>query len=467
MNMRRWWIGTLGGGFLGAASFGGLVYRQYGKIDETRAEVAGLRGNIDSSRKLIEGTPALEREVIVLREISEVMKRILPDTEDVNNLVRTFQKFSEESGVRISGLKKKTNDARDKGDFDKVAYTLSLDADAFQFLDFLDLIEGHSRFMRVPNFHITAAMRNQAGDRASNDAPAHKMQVDLETFVYEPKKDAHAVKIEGFDRKRDLLLGEIGRRRSGLSVSTYTYHGSRGRRDPWIDPRVPVLGDGESSLTVQEQMDLVQELVDRMGAALALWQQFETADSVIFELTTRADLEAALTKLEEDLRRVDADKAVRYVPSERKLKNEVIEVLARLRKDVARTEAEHGPSANMLREIEGTMVRHEERGEYKLMLDAFKAIENQLALADKDPLRKPLSDHLRDLAAEATTVLEFEKLEIKVAGIAIVGDSQPVALINGRPLAVGDMLDTEIIIRAIRPEEIEFIFRGVIFARRF
>src|SRR6185436_1399587 len=60
------------------------------------------------------------------------MKKILPDTDDVNNLVRTFQKFSEESGVRITGLKKKADNDRDKGDFTKVAYTISLDADAFR-----------------------------------------------------------------------------------------------------------------------------------------------------------------------------------------------------------------------------------------------------------------------------------------------------------------------------------------------
>jgi hypothetical protein len=29
------------------------------------------------------------------------------------------------------------------------------------------------------------------------------------------------------------------------------------------------------------------------------------------------------------------------------------------------------------------------------------------------------------------------------------------------------MLDQELLVRAIRPDEIEFIFRGVIFARRF
>ena len=103
MNPRQKWVAVFAGGVLLAGGVGYMIWDQYGKIDIARTEVAGLRTNIDSSRKLIEGTGTLEREVIVLRELSEVMKKILPDTDDVNNLVRTFQKFSEESGVRITG----------------------------------------------------------------------------------------------------------------------------------------------------------------------------------------------------------------------------------------------------------------------------------------------------------------------------------------------------------------------------
>jgi hypothetical protein len=42
-----------------------------------------------------------------------------------------------------------------------------------------------------------------------------------------------------------------------------------------------------------------------------------------------------------------------------------------------------------------------------------------------------------------------------------------VALINGKSMTIGDMLNPEMIVRAINREEIEFIFRGVVFARRF
>jgi len=463
MNERRWWITISASALLAASGLGALIYMEYGTIEDTRVQVKTIHENIEASRKLIEGTPTLEREVIVLRELTDVMRKILPDTEDVNNLVRTLQKFSEESGVRISGLKKKANDSRDKSDFDRVAYTLSLEGDAFQFMDFLDLCESHSRFMRVPNFRIAAAQRTQM---EKEGVPAHKVTVDVETFVYEPKKDGKPVKIDGYDRKSDLLLGEINRRRQALSFAPYSYRGARGRRDPWIDPRVPVMGDGSSALTVQAQMDIVQGLFERTQALLAKNEELKKAENVIVEMMTRSEIEESLAKLEEDVRRVEAEKSIRYVPSQRRLHTEVLDVIGGLRSQLAKSDAGRGPSEKTLLEIEKAMLSHEEHAEYKLMLEAYAVIENQLALAEADPLRKPLVERVKTLSQEARTVLDFEKIEIKIGGYSLVDDKASV-LINGKSLGVGDMLNNELIIRAIRREEIEFIFRGVIFARHF
>jgi hypothetical protein len=154
------------------------------------------------------------------------------------------------------------------------------------------------------------------------------------------------------------------------------------------------------------------------------------------------------------------------VPSERKLKIEVVDALTRLRKDLSKSEAE-GPSANKLREIETAMSNHQEKGEYSLMLDTFAGVSPQLALAERDPLRKPLVDRLRAMAQQAQTVLDFQKIEIKVGGVAVGDAGVSSVLINGKSVGVGDVLEKELLVRAISPDEIEFVFRGIIFARRF
>lgn len=465
-NEKKWWIGIIGGGVALAAGIGGLLYMQQEKIDQLNLEVAGLDTEILGARTLIEGSPTLEREVIALRELSQVIKGILPDEKDVNNLVRRLQAFSQSSEVRIRGLKKKSavSSNGQQTAFDRVAYTLTLEGDAFELLDFLDLIETNPRFMRVPSLRLNSASRTQVEE---DGFAAHQIQLDIETFVYEPTNDAKPVKIDGYERKRDLLMGEINRRKQALTVASFTYRGDRGRRDPWLDPRSPMTADGESALTVQEQMEQVQQFVARTQLVLTDWETAKTAENVIEEMMARAALEDSLASLEADVRRVESEGAIQYIPASRRLQVEVVELLSALRAELQSSEGGLGPTVEMLREVLDTMVDHLERDEYALMLETFGTVQDRLEWAEADVVRKPIVDALRELARQAGTVLDFEQVDINIQGIAIMEGSPSAVLINGRSLAEGDLFNGEILIRAINSEEVEFVFRGVILARRF
>ncbi len=467
MNVKRWWIGILGGGGLLAAGVGSLIYLEQENLARAQEEVAETRTKIDGHRRLIQGTPTLEREVIVLREMSEVIKGILPDDEDVYNLNRTFQRFSDEAGPRIRGLKQTQNRTRSSAKqtaFDEVAYTITMEADAFQLLDFLDRLEGHERFMRVPKFRIGSAARAQV---EKDGHAAHKISIDVETFVYDPKSTANPVEIEGYDRKRDLLVGEINRRRQALLVKEYNYIGGRGRRDPWVDPRVPVSEDGASGLTVQEQMDRVQALADQTQAMVEQWGGMRQARNVIEEMVARADLEEAISRIEEEVRRLQADKSIRYVPSARRMQLDVIDVVAQVRQDLLAAEGGRGPSESKLQQVLEAMNNHFDREEYALMLDAYRLVSGQLDFVQADPIRKPFVIELRRLARIAETVREFEDYDLRVSGVAIRHGSPSVVIINGNTLSVGELLGNELLVHEITQEEVQFVFRGVILARRF
>jgi hypothetical protein len=184
-------------------------------------------------------------------------------------------------------------------------------------------------------------------------------------------------------------------------------------------------------------------------------------------MMARDDLEKMLALLEEDVRRVQKDTAIRYVPSQRRLQLEVVDVLFALRKELSTSEGGRGPSMEKLREVLEAMIRHMEREEFELMLDTFRLVDEQLSYVEKDALRKPFVQELRNLARIARTVLEFDRIDIKVGGVAIMYGAPSMALLNGRALGVGDMLGNELLIRDIRPDEIEFIYRGIVLARRF
>ena len=279
-DKQRWWV-IGGGGLLIGVGLGVALYFQHQKLEQTRAQVEAVRGEIFDGRSLIAKSPDLEREVIIQRETDSVVAEILPGDEDINNFVRTLNEFEQKAGVKIASLKEKKVKAAKgkKPEFENVSYTLTLGSDAFQLLGFLDEIESHSRFMSVPSLKLSAATRKKKDDEQTR----HKVQMDVETYVYSPRKGAEPVKIDNYERKRDLLLSEIGRRRGELQVASYAYQGPRGRRDPWVDPRVPVV-EGAEVLTIEQQILIVDELADRTELLVEKWNAVESAENLIAEM---------------------------------------------------------------------------------------------------------------------------------------------------------------------------------------
>lgn len=466
MNDRRWWIGIVGGGTALAMACGGLVYWQYGVIEKAREEVTGVRAEIESSRKLLTGTPKMEREVIVLRETEEVIKEILPDQEDLNNFVRDLRSFEQDSGVRITGLKK-VDDRRPANakqtSFEPVTYTLTLEGDAFEYMAFLDYLEGHRRFMRVPNFKLASASRKDIEDEGT---PSHKIQMDVETYAYAPDAGPAPVKIEGYLRKRELLIGEIKATRDALKVKDYEYRGHRGRRDPWVDPRVP-RDVADDILTVEEQIALVEDLVQRMKELQEAWDVYEDAGNVIEEMTMRAEVESLMADIESDVLRIEEEHAIRYVPSSRRLQLEVVQPLSDMRTVLAEQgEIDQGPTLENLIDIQANMEEHMGVGEFDLALKTFQGIELRLDYVRGDQERWAIAERLRTMALQSRVASEFQKLDLDISGRALMENAEPVVLIGGRTMREGDLLSNDLIIRTIREDEVEFIFRGVVLVRR-
>jgi Tfp pilus assembly protein PilO len=448
-----------------AAGIGFMIYMKIEEVQQARVAVSTLETEISTARNTIAGTAALEREVIVLREVADVIEEILPDSEGVNNLIRTFHEYFGEAQVTATSYKRKpdTSRGRKTGAFDKVAYTLTLEGDIFQFMDLLDRLETHSRFMAVPGFKLTSTDRMQIED---DGFARHRIRLDVETYRYEPQSTSEATSIEAYDRKRDLLAGEINRRRQALTLAQYNYRGSRGRRDPWIDPRVPANATSESALSVQEQMDLVEDLRLRLIEAEAQWTAMENAENVLAVMIARRDLEEVLLKIEEELRRTEAAVLITYVPAQKRMKVDVYDHLDELRAKVTESTGVLGPSKEALEQIMAAMDRNLEAGEYELALDAFATIERSLPLVKGDPVRTALANQLQERAEDAEILHEFDQIDLDIGGVALIEGLNPSILINSRSLGIGDII-SELEILEIRPSEIDFFFRGVILTRVF
>lgn len=465
---KRVMYGVGAGALALVGGLGWLIWSEYTGIEEARNEVATLRTQLDSGRKLLTGTPALEKDVIVLRETEAAIKEILPDDKDLYNLHRDLQGFCESTEVRITSIKRKESAAARKKDpetFEKVTYELTLEGDAFQVLAFLDRVEGHTRFLRIPTINWTAS-----GEKAiqTQGRAAHRVKLELETFVYQPQGGPEPTKIEGYARKRELLLGEISKHRDAVAVEHYSYRGQRGRRDPWVDPRVPVDESGTLAMPVAEQTERVDAIVEKADEITRLWEEANRPGVAYVErVRLRAELDVRLGEIEADVRKLSSENVITYQVAQARLLREAIEPMAAVRRELLSVDGPVGPPTEILRSLLADMQGYIDSGKPKLALESFATIELQLPLAQHDPVRKGLAESIRQAAGDARVLIDFQAIELKIGGVAISEGIKPIALINGRALGEGDLVSKDLVIGGIRSGEIEFVFRGLVLVRRF
>lgn len=450
-------------GALLAAILGGLIYMQHQKITETETEIASLEDQIAKGLEIIAKTPELEREVIIQRETDEVIAEILPDAEELTDFVRTLRKFEEQSGIRITDIRNRPGTGDQKQDFDKVVYSLKLNGDAFQMLAFFNLVESHSRFMSVPRIRLTAAQRSQLED--ANAGIRHEIDIDVETYVYEPKSGSTPVRIENFEHKRNLLLGEISHRQQALAIETYEYRGPRGRRDPWVDPRIPITEGDSPLLTIEEQIELVDGMVARVDDARRLYAEFLAADGLVEEMRARRELEEALVTIGDDILRIEQAAQLSFVSAELRFGNEVVEGLAMLRSEFEGV-SQPGPSLEELQAIAGSMRTHLQLGEFEFALGDFESLVERLEhVPSYDTERVAVAEEILQLKNAADAFKEFEEFEIQIDGLLHYEGSEPVAVINGISMLEGEFLDTGVLVQSIGANEIDFLYRGVTFSK--
>ena len=462
MDEKRSLLISAGAGSVAALGLGLALYMQSGRIAEQQLEAETLSMKVAQDRSLITGTPDLEGQVILMRETDEVISNILPNDDDVLTFVRALSTFGKDSGVHITQIRDKVAPAaknKAKEDFRKVGYSINFEADAFQMLSMLDLVESHERFMRVPSFKLTAAPRGRNSDVL--EAPLHSIAMEIETFVYEPQSSIKdPARIENYERKADLMAGEVAKRHRELVIPSFDYRGARNRRDPWVDPRVPVLDEnGVPPVPIPEQLEIVSGLEERVDRAEDLWAQWDGAANLIAEMKARRDLERHLSELGIDCDRHDEDRVFSYFPAQRRFE-QLRERIDGVRAMLDEQDSEL-PKVELLRGTIETIYAHMEARDYQRAQDAFKNIEGRLPLSLRDPLRRPLAQKIQELGLKLECVLEFQALGLEVTGLVDLGPGRRVVLIDGKAYGPRELLGPDLVVDEIHESHVDFIFKGV------
>ena len=466
MTSRNIWLSLVVGSILVCGSLGGLIHVAQQDIATARVGLQTLQDQINVARSTTSQTPNLEREVIVLRELSSFVEETLPSSKDLTALIEDLKDYLQEADVEVEsfGLRPDRPSALTQNTgIGRVGYTLTFDGGLFELMRFLSRVESDERFMAVRSFKLVSASRAQL---ESEGRALHHIQVDIETYTYRPEDAVAEASIDGYERKRDLLVGDIATRGKALRPSVYRFDGDRGRRDPWVDLRVPAMGK-DGGPTVQEQMQRVESLIDMMDVAQAEWDVAQDASNSIDRIVKRGRLGQTLARLDEELRRLGAGFEIHYVPAQRRLELEVLDPREVLR--LAMEQDSHGgPSRDELLALEEAMLRHLERAEFSLAMDAFATLEPNLSHLQADPQRWEVAQRLREYDRQSRAAFEVSPLELPFGGSVIIHQGEPSVIViqevQGTPqvrsFSVGGFVLPGLGVAAVRPDKVVFYFQG-------
>ena len=426
------------------------------KCQEFRKEMATLQGEAD---KIAER----ERDVIVYREIVQRDSKILPDKDLVNQLTTTINEFEKTSGVMVTSVADLNLTGEAGQAIRKLPIRLSLSGTFDQFLKFLNLFETMDRIVNTRSFTITTGARATA----ESGEPLHSISLELETYVYNPGAGlAKPVEIQGYERRKDdPVIQKLVRQQKAARVETYALRPRINRRDPLVDPRRSQVGPEEGAVS-QEAFDEMRRLVDRLKVDVEtlkedvrLEQQYMQEQKYLQYVQLNSLNDEKIQQIEIALK--DGDPRV-TVPELREIfQEEVVSSFTRLSADRTKSARDQVPEVlktHVAEFLEKQRTAYENR-DFKAVVAVLHDFESFVAQGKRKVSEDaaPLVADLRDRAREASVMIEFLALNLRVAGI-IRRERGSVVLLGDKSRKVGDFVDAQGRCRLIAINEDALVF---------
>lgn len=446
-------------GTLGAAGGGGwYCYEQY---KQARDEEASVKKQIEMAEIKIKRVPALETDVICLREnVSELVK-ILPDSKEVNEFVNKINDFAAESNVRIDSLRDEKDKSKKKEVFDKVIYKATMTANLEQFLAFLSLCEGWERFVRVTSVEVKAG---DWDDDMAREEVTHDIAVELETYSYGGNDDpAKSTTILNYEKRREALRDEIVSRRAEIRVERYNFVPNTLRRDPFVDPRRRLSDERDGGLPYPEQKSLVDGLLARAEELRSLTEAVVApGTNFIRRLELETEIDQKSIRLQRDLDDITTARSISDSSLKRRIEREVMPIVKALMERDQNAAA--AATLEDLRRFRRDMIALLDEADYSGVLKKHEIIKGRIDPAGLSPEAAGLLHEIGKAALQAEIALEFQTKDIEIGG-AIVGEEGSVVIVNKHVLQEGDALEDGLTVHRIATDRIEFLYRGVVLAR--
>ena len=183
------WYGQLGAFATVSLLGAGVFWNWYAKpvqdtIDQREAQLATIRADIDRGLATARRLPEFRRQVADLEAQLDRLRPVLPEEQDVADLLRRIQGMATQSNLTIRGFAPQAVSTKQL--YAEWPIGLQLDGTYHNLGAFLERVSKFPRIINVTSIHIKAKDKASANDTITADCTAT-------TFVLiEPKKPAPA-----------------------------------------------------------------------------------------------------------------------------------------------------------------------------------------------------------------------------------------------------------------------------------
>jgi len=455
---------AVGGAALLLCGGGGAgVWWATGLVDEQKTAIAQKQSQIDAARRKIRKIPKIEDAVIILRENVHEYVKILPQERELNKFMKTAQRFAVQSGINIEKAVP-GRQGRGKRAFESVVYRFEFQANLWQLMKFINFFENYERFAKLRDIRMTP-FRSRAGVRTTGDI-THKFAVTVETYVYNVKARGKLTQISNYPNKRDKLARKIQASLQDLSTERYEFKGQQGRRDIFVDPRElhsPGTDGGDTPhWSPKRQRDLIDRTAAQIGTFQRYWKESLDPSLTIFK---KYELQKKVTKGLVELAGTIEDVTKNNMISNQALKvrwyKEVLMPLKRLKKQVltGSQEADKYLSVedftHLIEDLKSDLLE----GRLQQAINRFENVIPKLEVPAGDS-RYGLRVRIEGYVLRARVAQEFASMTLEISGVVVNQDGKSGVILNKTVYQEGDWVTDQLFIKAVRREEVEFVYKG-------
>ncbi|MCA8955475.1 MAG: type 4a pilus biogenesis protein PilO [Planctomycetes bacterium] len=432
---------------------GGGVYWAQDLIEQENIAVTDQEKQIAAARAKIAKIPAVENEVIVLRENVAEYVKILPQEAELTKFTRAAQRFAMLSGISFDRFVPLRPGG--KGSFERISYQYSFDATLWQFLKFMSFFETYERFVRVRDFSLASG-----ATKANVEDAVHKVRLTVETYLYNPKSNGKGTMIPNYEAKLKQLRHEIAAAGSLDLGEPYEFRGREGRRDIFVDPRQSK--EGSKITPLNDQRRMIEEFSKLISSLKEKWEHSLSPEITMFE---RIELQRTVSNGLDEF-----ESKASYVTQNKLIKNPALnarwykEIQLPYKNLVAKVKKQEIDRNRFLPKegMEALIKSMREKlldGELEAAVTVYTQTANKIDVPKGHPLY-PLRLKVEGLMVRAKVALEFSAIPLKVTGVLVRGDSKSGVILNGEVYEEGEYINETLFVKAVREDEVEFVYKG-------